>query len=124
MQQADFKTILIAGPYRSGTDGDPARIAANLHALERAAWDIYRKGHLPLIGEWAALPLAQAAGLCADGAAAPGEFLYAVAARMLARCDGVYRIPGPSRGADGDVRLARELGLPCWFSLDEVPAAA
>lgn len=29
--------ILIAGPYRSGTDGDPQRIAANLARLEQAA---------------------------------------------------------------------------------------
>lgn len=27
--------VLVAGPYRSGTDGDPARIAANLHRLDR-----------------------------------------------------------------------------------------
>lgn len=30
--------ILIAGPYRSGIDGDPQRIAANLARLEQARW--------------------------------------------------------------------------------------
>ena len=25
--------ILVAGPYRSGTDGDPARIQANIDAM-------------------------------------------------------------------------------------------
>ncbi|SQI39280.1 Uncharacterised protein [Serratia plymuthica] len=47
--------ILIAGPYRSGTDGDPQRIAANLHHLEQAALEVYQRGHVPVIGEWLAL---------------------------------------------------------------------
>jgi hypothetical protein len=117
-------TILIAGPYRSGTGGDPARVALNLQALEEAAWQVYRKGHVPLIGEWIALPLAARAALALDAHDVPSEFLYGVAHRVLAQCDGVYRIPGASRGADGDVAQARALGLPCWTSLDEVPAAA
>lgn len=50
--------ILIAGPYRSGTDGDPQRIAANLARLEQAALAVYQRGHVPVIGEWLALPLA------------------------------------------------------------------
>ncbi len=117
------KTILIAGPYRSGTGGDPLLIERNLKALEHAAWQVWRKGHLPLIGEWAALPLAAAAGLGRDGAVVPSQFLYDVAARMIAHCDGVYRIAGASAGADGDVRRARELGLPCYESLDDLPDA-
>jgi len=37
-QTADAPLLdLIAGPYRSGTDGDPARAAANLARLEAAA---------------------------------------------------------------------------------------
>ena len=30
--------ILIAGPYRSGTGDDPAKMAGNLARLEAAAW--------------------------------------------------------------------------------------
>ena len=32
--------ILIAGPYRSGTDDDPQRMAANLETLERALREV------------------------------------------------------------------------------------
>lgn len=32
--------MLIAGPYRSGTDGDPQAMAANLARLEAAAWPV------------------------------------------------------------------------------------
>jgi ADP-ribose pyrophosphatase len=49
--------ILIAGPYRSGTDDDPDKLAANVRAMEAYALPIYQAGHLPVLGEWFALPL-------------------------------------------------------------------
>ena len=49
--------ILIAGPYRSGTGDDPQKMARNLARLEAAAFPIFAKGHVPMIGEWAALPI-------------------------------------------------------------------
>lgn len=115
--------ILVAGPYRSGTGGDPLLIERNLKRLEEAALAVYRLGHLPMIGEWAALPLAAAAGSTRVGDAVSEQFLYPVAARMLALCDGVLRIPGASNGADGDVRLAAQLGLPVYYELAELRAA-
>ncbi len=42
--------ILIAGPYRSGTNGDPTLIARNLARLEEASGPIFRLGHVPMIG--------------------------------------------------------------------------
>jgi hypothetical protein len=45
-----------------------------------------------------------------------------VAGRMLSHCNGVLRISGASSGADGDVRLAGELGLPVYYELAEIPA--
>ena len=54
--------ILIAGPYRSGTGDDPEKMASNLHRLEEASWPLFEAGHLPVIGEWIALPLWHAAG--------------------------------------------------------------
>lgn len=112
--------ILIAGPYRSGTGGDAAAIARNLERLEAAAAPLHRLGHIPMIGEWVALPTLR--GLDAEEAAA-GDVMYETAARLLQHCDAVLRLPGGSAGADEDVRIARERGLPVWFSLDEVPAA-
>jgi hypothetical protein len=114
--------ILVAGPYRSGTGGDPVLIERNLARLQQAALDLYRLGHMPMIGEWAALPLAAQAGSTAVGDAVSEQFLYPVAARMLAHCDAVLRIDGASHGADGDVRLAGELGLPVYRRLEDVPA--
>jgi|SRR6185503_16498089 len=115
--------VLVAGPYRSGTDGDPQRIRKNLQRLEAFALGVYKAGHVPLIGEWVALPLAEQAGSSEVGDAISEQFLYPVAGRLLTRCDAVLRIEGASKGADEDVRIARERGLPVWFRLEDVPVA-
>jgi hypothetical protein len=116
--------ILIAGPYRSGTNGNAELIAGNLGRLEEAALHIYQLGHMPMIGEWVALPLAAAAGSKAVGDPISETFLYPVANRLIRQCDAVYRIDGASQGADADVRLAKELGLPVYTSLGEIPQVA
>jgi hypothetical protein len=54
--------ILVAGPYRSGTDGDPLRIQANVEATTATALELHRRGHLPVMGEWFALPVGGGAG--------------------------------------------------------------
>ncbi|MFJ4254244.1 DUF4406 domain-containing protein [Microbacterium sp. NPDC090003] len=116
--------ILIAGPYRSGTDGDPARIAANLARLEEASAPIFRLGHVPMIGEWVALPILRTLGpdQSADEST-NGDVMYETAHRLLQHCDAVLRLPGASAGADKDVEIARERGLPVYFAIDEIPAA-
>jgi hypothetical protein len=53
--------ILVAGPYRSGTNDDPQLIAANAKN-DGCGFEIYKIGHLPVLGEWFALPLIEAAG--------------------------------------------------------------
>ena len=116
--------ILIAGPYRSGANGTAELIAGNLRRLEEAALQVYRFGHMPMIGEWVALPLAAAAGSKAVGDPVSETFLYPVANRLIRQCEAVYRIDGASQGADGDVRLAGELGLPVYRSLGEIPQVA
>ena len=113
--------VLIAGPYLSGTDGDPARIAANRARLEAAALPIYERGHLPLLGEWLALPIIHAAGGREPGDAVFHAYQYPVAERLLARCDAVLRLPGASRGADMDVAKARARGLPVFYHVEELP---
>jgi hypothetical protein len=117
-------TILIAGPYRSGTDDDPARIAKNLQYLESVALRLYLAGHIPLIGEWVALPIIREAGGKHVGDAVHQEFLYPVASRLIERCDAVLRVPGESRGADEDVRLALARRIPVYFRLEDVPIVA
>ena len=116
--------ILIAGPYRSGTDDEPAALARNLAALEAAAWPIFQKGHVPMIGEWVALPVLRGAGSTSIADELAAAVLYPTADRLLHHCDAVLRLPGASTGADNDVRLATERGLPVYHDVGEIPAAA
>jgi hypothetical protein len=113
--------VLIAGPYRSGTGDDPERMERNLRTLEAVALPLYRAGHVPMIGEWIALPLLREAGSERPGDAIYDEILYPIANRLLSRCDAVLRLPGASKGADEDVRLAKEMGLPVFEHLADVP---
>jgi hypothetical protein len=113
--------VLIAGPYLSGTDGDPGKIATNRARLEAAALPIYQRGHLPLLGEWLALPIIHAAGGREPGDDVFNAYQYPVAERLLKRCDAVLRLPGASRGADMDVARAQAMGLPVYHHMDELP---
>jgi hypothetical protein len=129
MSKTGPKMILIAGPYQSGTGGEPKKIADNLAKLESYTLPIYQAGHLPVIGEWLALPIiAQAAQRLGKEKNQTYEakeqlsrkFLYPVANRLVTKCDAVLRITGESKGADEDVRLAQEMGKPVFYSLSNL----
>jgi hypothetical protein len=112
--------ILIAGPYRSGTNDDPELMAENLRKMEAAALPIFRAGHIPVIGEWFALPLLKLAGSKYPGDKAYEEISYPVSRRILAKCDAILRIDGASKGADEDVRIARENGIKVYYKLEDI----
>jgi hypothetical protein len=57
------------------------------------------------------------------GSAVYDAVMHPTAHRLLAKCDGVLRLPGASTGADNDVRIARDRGIPVWFDLSEIPDA-
>jgi GDP-mannose pyrophosphatase NudK len=113
--------VLVAGPYRSGTGDDPVKIAENLDRMNRAALAVYRRGHLPAVGEWYALPLMAVAGSKALDDEAFREIFHPSAMRLLERCDAVLRIGGPSQGADEIVETARARGKAIYFDLAELP---
>ena len=115
------KWILIAGPYRSGTGDDPDLLEKNVKCMESFALPIFRAGHVPVLGEWLALPLVHAAGSQRIGDDAFNEIFHPIAIRLLDKCDGVLRVGGASAGADEMVRIARERGLEVYSALEEIP---
>lgn len=114
--------ILIAGPYRSGTNNDPKLIKQNMDRLESMALPIFRKGHIPMIGEWVANPLIELAGSKEVGDEIFNEIQYPTAHRLLTKCDAILRIEGDSKGADQDVEIAKGLGLKIYYDLKDIPA--
>jgi hypothetical protein len=115
--------ILVAGPYRSGTNDDPALIAKNVGAMTATSLLLFRAGHLPVMGEWFALPLVEHAGSKRIGDAVFNEIFHPIARRLVAKCDACLRIGGPSAGADEMVALARQHGKAVYFSIGEIPSA-
>lgn len=115
--------ILIAGPYRSGTSDDPEKMAVNVKYMESFAFPIFRLGHIPVLGEWFALPLLHLAGSKQVGDEAYREIFHPIAERLLKKCDAVLRIGGPSEGADLMVEVARKHGLPIYTKLEQIPLA-
>jgi hypothetical protein len=115
--------ILIAGPYKSGTNGDEELMRRNLKRLEEAAWPIFAAGHVPMIGEWVALPVLDSAGASGPNDPLAEQVMYPTAQRLLQHCDAVLRLPGESTGADQDVAIARQRGIPVYTSLDQIPRA-
>jgi hypothetical protein len=124
LSSARSKWILIAGPYRSGTGDHPGLLAKNVQCMESFALPIFRAGHMPVIGEWLALPLVQTAGSVRVGDEVFNEIFHPIAIRLLDKCDAVLRVGGPSAGADEMVRIARERGLDIYSTIEEIPGCS
>ena len=107
--------IMIAGPYSAGAKTHADR-EANLLALNHAAYQVFRKGHIPIIGVNLALPVIQAAG--------PEMYeaiMMPISLALAERCDAILRIGGLSRGADDEVERVRARGGCVYQSVEEIP---
>jgi len=114
--------ILVAGPYRSGTNDDPALIQSNVAAMTDVALRLFRMGHLPVLGEWFALPLIEHAGSKKIGDEIFNEIFHPISRDLVIRCDACLRIGGPSKGADEMVNVAQRSGKTVFTSIEEVPS--
>ena len=114
--------ILVAGPYRSGTGDQPDLIAANVRHMTDAALALYRMGHLPVLGEWFALPLIEEKEKKNIGDKIFNELFHPVAIRLIDHCDAVLRIGAASLGADEMVKTGKENGKIIFYGLEEVRA--
>ncbi len=112
--------ILVAGPYRSGTNDQPELIAANVAHMAEVSLTLFRMGHLPVMGEWFALPLIETAGSHEIGDPVFNEIFHPVAIRLLDKVDAVLRIGGPSQGADDMVTIGRSKGKKIYSNLEEI----
>lgn len=106
--------IMVAGPYSAPT---PEGRAANLAVMNRTAAEIARRGHIPVIGVNAALPVLEAAGLPHTA-----PLMMTISLALAARCDGCLQI-GRSPGADREAEAVRARGCPVWARLEELPDA-
>ena len=116
--------ILVAGPYRSGTNDDPKKIAANVKHMTTVSLELFSKGHLPVMGEWFALPLIEEAGSSQMGDTIFNEIFHPIAVRLIDHCDAVLRIGGPSSGADEMIKTGKEKGKTIFLNKDDIPTVS
>jgi hypothetical protein len=98
--------VYIAAPY---THPDPAE---NTHKAIRMADELVRHDFVPFIPHlnllWHLV------------SPRPPDFWYEYDLRILERCDAILRVPGESIGADREVQVARESGIPIFYSVKEI----
>ena len=92
--------------------------------MESFALPIFRAGHIPILGEWLALPLVALGGSKELGDVVFNEVFHPIATRLLEQCDAVLRVGGPSAGADEIVRVGQRLGLKIHTTTAQIPKAA
>jgi hypothetical protein len=107
--------VMISGPYTSGARSSSER-RENRLALNRAAYEVFRRGHVPLVGVNAALPIVEAIG---DERFE--EIMMPICLALADRCDAVLRVGGPSQGADEEVERVRAAGGHVYRSVDDLP---
>jgi len=94
--------VYVAGPY---TKGD---VAVNVREAVRAAEELVALGYEPFIPHlthfWHCIFPHEV------------EFWYERDIHWLKKCDAILRLPGESRGADEEMRVAKEHGIPARVS--------
>lgn len=104
--------IAVAGPYSAGTELQKQK---NLDALHAAAFEILRKGHTPLIGLNAALPIAKLLPIEEQY-----ETVMAISMAQLKACDALFLL-AESPGALRECRYMQSMGKPIYTNLDAIP---
>lgn len=108
---------MVSGPYRSGST-DPKIWSSNLRKMNDAAYEVMRKGHVPIIGVNMALPIIEAAG-----AQNYEDIMMPMSLRLAERCDAILRMGGASKGADEELEQFQRRGLKVFHQVDEIPEA-
>ncbi len=104
--------IIVAGPYSAETEEQRRR---NLDAMEEAAARVLERGHIPVIGVNAALPIVERARV-----EDRYEALMAISLALAERCDAILLI-GESPGANRERDALARLGRPVYRAVEEIP---
>jgi hypothetical protein len=104
--------IAVAGKYSAET---AAERQANFEAMNEAAARLLEKGHTPLIGVNAALPVVERADV-----ADKYEAIMQISMAVVSACDAILII-SHSKGADRERDFFLENNKPVYQSIEEVP---
>ncbi len=100
--------VYISAPY---TKGD---VCENVRRACLAGDELLKKGHIPFIPH-----LAHLWHLISPH---PWETWIQIDIALLERCDAILRLDSDSKGADLEVKRAKELGIPIYYNIGDVPS--
>jgi hypothetical protein len=100
--------VYVAGPYSSGDPQTNTDLAID---VGDAIADLGADPFIPHLSHYREARHAR-----------PYTFWIEEDLRWLRVCDALYRMDGASKGADGEVAEAHRLGIPVFYSLDELKA--
>lgn len=103
--------IAVAGKYSAETEAERQK---NFEAMNEAAARLLEKGHTPLIGVNAALPVVERANV-----ADKYEAIMQISMAVVAACDAILII-SRSKGADRERDFFIERGKPVYYSIEEI----
>jgi hypothetical protein len=89
--------------------------------MQKKAFEVFQKGHLPVLGEWFALPLIKEAGSKKIGDEVFNKIFHPISVQLLERCDAEWRVGGASSGADEMVKVGKEKGKAIYYTFEEIP---
>jgi hypothetical protein len=105
--------IAVAGPYSADTLEQRQR---NLDAMNVAAAGVMNRGHIPVIGVNAALPVVA----CLGPEVNQYEAMMAISLALVDKCDAILII-GESAGVTRERDVIRSKGLAVYGDLSEIP---
>lgn len=104
--------IAVAGPYTADTEEQRKK---NLDVMNDTAAEIYKKGHIPVIGMNNALPIV-------DRLKNIDRYnsIMKISLEIIDRCDAILMI-GESPGVIRERDIIMDKGLPVYKSIEEIP---
>lgn len=106
--------IMVAGPYTASTRQQRRK---NLSSLNNIAAQVLRRGHIPVIGLNAALPVVEQANV-----RDPYKAIMDISLALAEKCDAILMV-AESPGANRERAVFERKGLPIFHSLPEIPEA-
>ncbi len=108
--------IYIAGPYgRRDERHTIESLTQNVGIAVGVARELVGMGHTPFVPHlyhWVHM---------ASSEELPEDRWLGICLEWIPCCEGLFRIEGESIGADAEVALADDLGIPVYFYIEEVP---
>ena len=104
--------IMVAGPYSAPSKAERQK---NLTTINRAAVQVVEKGHIPVVGINAALPIIEMGNFDNEY-----DVIMDISVALAEKCDAILTL-GTSKGVEMEKQAFVKKGLPVFETLDQIP---